>query len=260
VQGSTPTGNQSSIKTMGDIGAAGGGGGTSGGFGPDTIIFQANAAGALVRTLELVNTLTISAPGAEESTWDINLLHGGAEVTAQHIGGLGTIFPAGFFDGNTANTICSVGLFEAGTGLRFIDIGGGIHAIAFDAQGTEAGYFDANSLLGFGGGRMRILGTTPSLVLGDRWTVGNTFAGNVDWQVLQTGGQTGDMILGKPIARTGIEAIGYVQAPAYAAAGKPAGVPTINLGHFALTFNTTTKKLEVYDAINAVWSETAALT
>jgi hypothetical protein len=250
-----------SIPTASEGAGAGGGGSGSGGFGPDTIIFQKNAANAFVRTLELVNTLTISAPGAEESILDILLLHGGAQVTAQHITGLGTLFPAGLFDGVPANTVCSVGFKEKGTGFRWMTPGGGFSAIGIDISGDEIGTLDFRTALGFDGGRMRLLGTTPSYVVGDRWTIGNVFNGvNLNLQILQSGGQTNDIVLGSNTARTGAENVGYSQVQAYAAAGKPTGTPTIATGHFALTYNTTTKKIEVYDAINAVWLETAALT
>lgn len=101
-------------------GAQSPGGTGSGGFGSDVIVPLKNGAGNNVNALELITALSIGAPGAETSSWTVKVLQAGAPATAAVFGGLGTLFPRGFYDGVPAHTVCGMAVGDVGTGFSKI--------------------------------------------------------------------------------------------------------------------------------------------
>ena len=223
----------------------------AGQFGTDTILQQANSSGVQKNTFEFINTYVNSASGSEESQVTISGLRAGGVAPLQTIGAFGSLFPSGVFDGTPSHTKYSVASVDVGTGFRkFVS---STNKLAFGVDGSEIFYL-SNGLSS--STTMELSGTVPNIVIGGSCSIGRVLSsGTADVQIASLQ----DVVLGADGARDGSTSGGWNQLASYAAAGKPSGTPNPHPGHFIISYNTTTKKIEVYDPVNHTWLETAAL-
>lgn len=217
-------------------------------FGQDTLIQQGNAAAILKTIWEGIAAYTSSVNGAEASNYTIKVLQAGAQVNAQVIAGLGTLFPIGFYDGTPANTICGVAVGDVGTGIRKF-VGGS--RLAVDVLGTECAYFNPAG----GNCSLEMQGTFSSVLFGGDCSVARSVDATSAQANLSVIGKFGaavtDVVIGADGVLANTAVGGFLQMPT--CAGVPTGAPKLNVGKGAIIVGNTGAAAHIYFNFGAGW-------
>lgn len=221
-----------------------------GGFGEDTSIVKANAA-AIDKTIwEGIASYTSSINGAEASQYQIKVLQAGAQVVAQQIGGQGTLFTAGFYDGTPANTRAAVATGDVGTGMRKY-VGGS--ALAFSINGFEFVYLTKTSN---NDGAIEIDGTFSKIVFNNDCEIGRSVDASSTQSNLQLFGKFGagttDVAIGPPGVLANNAVGGHLQIPT--CAGVPTGILKLNTGKAGLILGNTGAVQHLYAFFAGAWA------
>jgi hypothetical protein len=224
----------------------------NGTFGEDTTLQKANAAATLKKILELIAAYTNNAAGVEASSWTIKVLQAGAQVAAQIIAGLGTLFPAGNFDGTPANTVCGVAVGTVDFGMNKF-VGGS--QLAFSVNGREAFFLTKTS---GSDGNLEIDGTFANITLGGDVLVTRSVDATSSQSNLSLVGKFGsavtDVVIGPNAVVGNGDNGGFLQLPTMA--GLPTGTPLANTGKHPIVIANTANgpgELTQYDTGGVTW-------
>jgi hypothetical protein len=202
----------------------------NGTFGEDTVLQKNNAAATLKNILELIAAYTNNATGVEASKWTIKVLQAGAQVAAQVIAGLGTLFPAGTFDGTPADTVCGVAVGSVDFGMNKYIAGG---QLAFSVNGRESFFLTKTS---GSDGNLEIDGTFANITLGGDAGIARSVDATSSQSNLSLLGKFGsvvtDVVVGPNAALGNTDNGGFLQLPSMP--GIPSGVPLLNTGKRAI--------------------------
>jgi hypothetical protein len=197
-------------------------------FGADTKINQLNGSSISKTTWEGISAYTTNTNGAEVSNYTIKTLVGGAQVAAQVITGISTLFPAG------TNGLPGLAIGDTGTGLFKGTVGGDF--LGFDIDGT---------LFAFGRVNQFIIGNNLYFAGTGGHTIFASISADATVQNLSAqgnfGGNQSDFVVGASAALATNATGGFLQIPT--CAGTPTGTAHLNTGKAAMILDTTANKL-----------------
>lgn len=223
-------------------------------FGENTILEKLNGAGILKTILQLIAQYNDNTNGSEATAWLIKVLQAGAQVNGQIITGQGTIFPAGFFDGNPANTRTSVALEDQSTGFKK-EVG----------LSDIAAFYAGVRMIAMSVGMLNIPGTFAKVVVGstndgsfERTISNDGTVANVG-VVGRFGGVETNVEIGSPVLLARAATGGFLDIPVIDdSAGPPTGTPKFGPNKASLCFGRTTLNIYAYDTIGARWLKLSA--
>jgi hypothetical protein len=196
-------------------------------FGSDTTVKLANAVSTLVKSLELVNSLTTNTAGSEASKWLIEVLQAGAQVTGLSVEGTKVGIPDTlYFNGETTTNIN-----RNASGSFF-----------FHGAGSALAILSTTGLL---------LAAGLPITFSSTWSITSNFH-----LYIAPLGTNGDVVIGAAGANATNSTNGFLQIPT--CAGVPTGTPSVASGKVPLVYDSTDNKLYVYEG--AAWHVLATAT